>query len=169
MSGYSTNTDVSSYINACALISLTNGDGTSTGVNEDQINYARSWATAEIDSFLTSQYDVTNAHALKPDWLVHCETILICVWLCRHTANGTIPPGLQAMYDERIKYLGEIQKCQKQIPGLARRADHMSMSNLHHDQRYTGGRQVRTVLFDNTGDQASTQVRNLDFGNPGIL
>lgn len=164
MTGYCTNADVKQYLPLCALPSLTNdGDPTAATVDDDRIDFARTSATADVDSFLVNQYDLTAAHALKPAFLLHCEAIFICVWICRHSANGAVPPGLQALYDERMQALSAISLGQRQIPGMAVRADPgVSMSNLHHDQRWNRTK-IRTTPLINTGDQNSTVVRNTDY------
>lgn len=160
MGYYSTNDDVYRYINACSIPALTTGDPASRSVDVDQVEFAREYAFEEINSFIVNQYDLAIANATKPAWLAHTEAILICVWLCRHSSNGTVPPGLQSYYEERMQALDLISKGQKQIPGLAYRADPgVSMSNLHIDHRYDSHK-IRTQPWTNTGDQRSEVVRN---------
>lgn len=166
MSGYCTNADVKEYVRQCALPSLLDGDPNSATIDEDKIDFARTSATQDIDSLIVNQYDLTVTHAIKPAWLVHCEAIIIAMWIFRHTQNGAIPPGLQAFYDERMKALAEISEGKRQIPGIAVRSDPgPSMSNVRHDQRYDS-RKLRTSPWTNTGDQNSVVPRNTDYG-PG--
>jgi phage gp36-like protein len=164
MSGYCTNDDVKHYLPLCALPSLTNdGDPTAISIDDTVINFARTSATADIDSYLVNIYDLTVTHAVKPDFLMHCEAIFICVWICRHAANGTIPPGLQTFYDEKMKNLQSISEGKRQIPGIAPRSDPgVSMSNITHDQRF-GPNKLRTAPLTNTGDQNSVVPRNTDY------
>ena len=137
MGYYSTNADVKRYIGLCALPSLTNGgDPLATSPDDDQLAFAREFAFEDINGYIVNQYDLTAANALKPKWLTHTEAIFICVWIFRHSSNGTIPPGVQQFYDERLQALQQISQGQRQIPGLAVRSDPgPSMSNLHVDQR----------------------------------
>lgn len=161
---YSTNTDVRQYISLCDLPSLTSdGDPTAVNIDDSKIDFAGTFATDEIDYYLVKMYDLTATHAVKPDFLKHCECIVLCVWLCRHSSNGTIPPGLQALYDERIKMLKDVNEGRMQIPGVAVRADPgCSMSNLILDPRWVT-KKVRTQPMNDTGDQNSTVVRNTDY------
>lgn len=162
--GYCTNDDVKEYINLCSLASLTNdGDPTSVSVSDAKIDFARTSATADIDSYLVNVYDLVITHSIKPDFLRHCEAIFICVWICRHTANGTIPPGLQSFYDEKVENLKSIAEGKRQVPGIAVRSDPgVSMSNLTHDQRF-GVNKIRTAPMLNTGDQRSVVPRSTDY------
>lgn len=161
---YSTNIDVRQYLPLCALPSLTrDGDPTAVSIDDARIDFAGTSATADIDSYLVNVYDLTVTHSLKPDFLRHCEAIFICVWICRHSSNGTIPPGLQAFYDEKTADLVAISQGARQIPGIAVRSDPgVSMSNLTHDQRY-GVNKLRTAPLTNTGDQNSVVPRNTDY------
>jgi hypothetical protein len=157
---YSTNADVRRYISLCALPSLTTGDPTAPTTDDDQIEFAREFAYEDINGFIVNQYDLTTADAVKPNWLSHTEAIFICVWIFRHTSNGTVPPGLQQQYDERMQALQQISQGQRQIPGLSVRSDPgVSMSNLHIDQRFDSHK-IRTQPWTNTGDQRSEVVRN---------
>lgn len=167
MAGYSTNADVKKYISLCALPALTTGDPTELATDDAQLEFARECATEDIDSYILGQYDLESAHAVKPKWLVHTEAIFICVWIFRHSTNGAVPPGLQTFYDERIEALQQIKMAQRQIPGLAVRSDPgVSMSNLTHDQRWSGTHKIRTSIYENTGDQRSVVARNYDYNRP---
>lgn len=161
---YSDNEDIKQYLPLCQLTSLTNsGDPTAVTIDDDKLSLAREFAFADVNSSIVSQYDLTVTDAVKPDWLKHAEVIIACVWICRLAANGSIPPGLQALYDERMQALSEIKLGQRQIPGVHVRSDPgVSMSNLTHDQRWQRTK-IRTTPILNTGDQNSAVVRNTDY------
>lgn len=166
---YCSATDVTTYIGSCAMPQVTTGDPTSVTTDTAFIAYAINAADAEIDSHLVHQYDLEITHALHPDWLRHTSAIIAAVWIFRSGQNGTIPPGLQAWFDERMQALQSIGEGKRQIPGVNVKADPgVSMSNLRHDQR-PADKKIRTMPWLNTGDQNSTQVRSIDLNPPFAL
>lgn len=164
MSTYATIDDVKIYLPLCSLPSLTNdGNPGALSVNEDLVAECINAAEAEIDSYVVSQYDLIQAHAINPDWLRHCSAIVTCVWISRLGANGTVPPGLQSLYDEKLNALQKIQLGQRMIPGLSTRADPgVSMSNLTYDPRWDLAK-IRTQPAANTSDQNSVVPRNTNY------
>lgn len=161
---YATTADIKVYLPMCSLPSLTNeGDPAAITVDEDVISTSLEAAQAEMDSSIVAQYDLTSSHAVKPPYLKHMQAILACVWICRLSANGTVPPGLQSQYEEKIQQLMEIKLGQRMVPGLAVRSDPgVSMSNLTHDPRWDATK-IRTRPMINTGDQNSVVPRNTNY------
>lgn len=164
---YCTIADVTKYIGACAMPQVTSGDPTSAAVTDDDfVDFAIEAVDAEIDSYLVDHYSLTVTHASASIWLRHCSAIMAAVWIFRAGQNGTVPPGLQAWFDERIAALKEISQGKRQIPEVGVKADPgVSMSNLRHDQR-PADKKIRTMPWLNTGDQNSTNVRSLDLSPP---
>lgn len=135
MSAWCTQTELEDLISANGLNNSTNDNQTNLVSDPTIVANAIERGQERLGQYLAAKYDVTTITSANK-WIKWATAAFAAVEIYRRK-GGTVPPGVQEIYEEYVQRLDGIENGSGLVPGLSTRSSPgISVSNVMVDNSY---------------------------------